>query len=1625
MKDYVSLHNHTTWSMMHSLIKPMHLFHRAKELGQSAVAVTDSGTMAAAWDCLKASKKTGVKLIMGCEFFFVEDLEDKDSYITHINLFAKNDIGYRNLLLLSKLGNDNSIITFGNVTPRIDWGLLEAHSTGTFCTTSCGNGIISHLINTRQSDKAFERAKRLKSIFGDDLAFEVQPHAMVRNASQYNDYEDQTLVNRKLIKFGDELGVKIIAATNAHYLYKHQWRAHDTILSIGSGVPVRAQSRLKYNVPEFYVKSREEVESFFKRHYGDRAAEFCDNTLYFANKCEDPEWIDPKWSNPSGKELPQFPVKDQKDYSEFKQWLSTKSIEFQSLAEDVTYLRYLCSMNAKRLIPKGKEQQYKDRIIKELDVIESLGFSSYMLIVADIIDFCKRNNYPHGIGRGCLTGDAIVYTTLGPKQLSEIKKGDYVYTHTGSIKRVEETFEYDVDEKLINIKSEFSFKTITMTPDHKVFGVKRTETDLYKNSKNKKHVKHWNSVENKPQWYPVSEMKEGDCLFTPFPQRIINNDYKDIDLAGYLNGVDAEIKNKHIILYKPKKNDLTIRNISRSTGVDRGFISRVKNGKFKTHDKIGRKNTRGIKSYEKIAQFLKNKGIEIKDWVKLKNKHSIKIKRFIKFDKNFLYLLGRFVGDGWICKPKAPHFQYNFGLAFNSSNSNGIDKTVSYLKRLGFSPREMKHNQKDLVQVVVYGKLLFNLFSSIFRDYKYEASTKHLPTFFRNLPDDLLEALLIGCVDSDGHISSARTGVDTTSKRLVLELKEAFLYLKKISYISIREPFYRGPYLCKTSYKIRFSHNHNDRVFNNGYYSIIKKLRHVYANKVYDIKVQDDHSYLTTNYVVHNSVGGCMVAYLLGIHQADPIKYDLIFERFLNKEKKSYPDIDSDFASYVKKLVQEYIINKYGEDYVAHVSNLNTITPKVYARDIARAYEFGGTRKDAVEIGTNIADSIPDGIRSVTSALENAPLFAEFAERYTELKEFAKDVGGIPRARATHAGGLIIGKRPLHEIIPLRRDKDSNVAIEYEKDRAEENGLVKMDILGLSTLDVINNTLRIIKSVGKDAPRGHWDFDSNDEKTYDLISRGDTLCVFQLGKSAGTIDLCRQVQPKCIEDIAIINSLARPSARDIRKDFIETKHGKIPVEIMHPSLQRAFGDTYGFGLYEECLMYLAQDVAGWDLNKADRLRKLTKEKGKNPKKTKQWRKEFINDSMLNGIEESVATNIWDKVIQNFSGYGFNKSHAIFYSMLGYQTAYLKAHYPVEFLTANLILEDDSNAKISEKNISRIKREMRKSGINILPPHINKSDKAYKILNDHTLLTGFRSIKYMGKDAIPDILEKRPFKSFEDFMLRIDGRKTRITAIQALIASGCFDCFGMSRKQMFLYAKDYRDKLKAFKKRNPDKEFNYPWPEDIGEWTLPEKYAMEVKYMGEAFCCGIKDAYRGFFDNWALDLSTLPEIYPDPGTKESVMLTKNDGVVEGVITDYFEFKVKNEKSKIFGEIMAKADIEDIWGNIASMTIFPGGLEHFRKRLRLLTNGKAKLEPGIGVHCSVELNWYEGNVSMIFKDLSNAMPLPPFPKEMKHKKVSMKASAKKPKKTDRLNPDQFLDLIEDELIMAGHTSSEDSI
>ena len=1537
MSKFVSLHNYTHFSILNSLLSPKDLLNKAKELGQNAIAITDRGTLAGSWDALKVSKETGIKLITGCEFYFTDDLSNKEEKPRLIVLIAKNYNGYSNLLKLNSAGFDNRYIFAKKTFPAIDWKLLEKYSKDIICLTGCGNGITGQLINSKKFDDAEAAMSRLKNIFEDNLAVEVQTNNLNRGPTYYTAGVNQIFTNLHSIRLADKLGIKIVPTCNTLYSKKEDAEIHDALLAIGQMQPIYSNARVRYNVSDFYLRSEEEVVKFFSRNYSEEFAnKICENSLYFADQCEGSQWIDLSYST-KGKELPVFPVEDESDYDDYKKWLSTRREDIKKLDQDKSYLRYRCEKAFRAKVPAGKEKEYVARLEEELDVLYYCGVSSYMLIVADYVKWARENDVSDSPGRGCLTGETKVLTTNGFKRLDEIKVNDSVFSHTGKERKILNTFKFDVSkEKLFKIKTESSFDDIILTKDHKLFASKHKITDKYIDRMNKGQTACRKYCElDGPSWIKAEDLVVNDKIYTTFPNRIIQNH----------------------ILYK----DFEVRRSS------------LGNSKL---DK----------------------------------------KEIIKFDDEFIYWLGRFTGDGWY-RYNTNERIYNIGFAFNSNDIDGIQRCKNYWEKYGFNINPIKHKTKNLIQIHIYNKDLVEKIKDLFPDYVSTSGSKHFPVCFRSFNDNGLKSLFKGLLDSDGSIKeldrgriSNRYSIDSISYRLINEAKELLLYLKVKSSISRRAPFMRGEYLCKESFKLRFRKAEFDNNNGHGYFSKILKIEEVEDKFVYDITVDQDHSYLTSNYIVHNSVAGSLIAYLLDIHKADPIKYGLVFERFHNKLKPSYSDIDCDFSKEKRHLVIEYIIKKYGKDRFAQISNYIFITPKVYVKDVSRSFELGGGRAEAVKVGESIAEIIPklvDGkeVRTYNDIMEKSPLFSEWTKKYPELDKCSK-ICGKPRALGIHAAGAIISNRPVIDIVPTRIDKDGILSTQFDKDRVEEVGLVKMDILGIETLDIIENTNKLIKSSNKKVPE--IDYNGYDEKAYKLISSGDTFGVFQFGTSAGTIDLCKKIQPKCMEDLATITTLARPASKGIREDYVKAREGKIKHKLLHPSLANALGPTFGFPLYDESLLILAKDVAGWDLAEADKLRKLTKEKGKNPAKAEKWRIEFIEGAVKNKIKEKDAADIWQEIIIPYSLYSFNKSHAVLYSMLTYHTAYLKAHFPVEFLLANLISETRSAAPAAEENIEKIKQELRAIGVQILPPDINKSKLTY-FIEDNKLLTGLDALKFVGDEAIEDMLNKRPFKDFNDFIMRTDGGKVRSNTIKALVASGCLDGFNIPRKLMFLYCEDYKKKAQVWlKKHDPEKEhFEYPWPEEK-EWSLPELYALEKEYIGEAFICGKRDAYGNFFK------------IPSTQVKDVINMTNKDEIqsMRVEVKSIFELKVKKQTSKMLGESMLKATVEDANGDQITLTIFPKNWKETKARIRDLYGNKYKFEPGVAINFTGSVNEYNDSIGVVLNKLFDFAPAPKSPKDKIAKKTSIKSIKTEEKKTNNSdNIDEFISDIEDELFDEG--------
>jgi len=520
------------------------------------------------------------------------------------------------------------------------------------------------------------------------------------------------------------------------------------------------------------------------------------------------------------------------------------------------------------------------------------------------------------------------------------------------------------------------------------------------------------------------------------------------------------------------------------------------------------------------------------------------------------------------------------------------------------------------------------------------------------------------------------------------------------------------------------------------------------------------------------SAAGSIVSYALNITEIDPLKYDLLFERFLNPERVSMPDIDIDFGDKKRDEVIEYVKNKYGKDHVAQVATFGRMEARAVIRDVGRALNFPYGEID------KIAKRIPFGA-SLENAIETVPELKEKSnsEKYKELFQIALTLEGNVRNFSTHAAGIVIGDKPLIEYIPLQLDKNNAIIAQFDKDIIEHIGLLKMDFLGLRNLTIMQDTIGMLQKNGIDINLN--EIPMNDKKTFDMLKKADSIGVFQL-ESSGMRKVLKGVQPESIDDLTAVVALYRPGA--IRaggiKEYVERKNGKKKITYPHPTLEQILKPTYGIIVYQEQIMQIANVLAGYTMSEADILRKAIGKK--KPEILKKQRSIFIEKAVKQEVDRTVATKVFD-LIEFFAGYGFNKSHAVSYATIAYQNAYLKAHYPKKYFTALL------NAYIgNEDKTSEIIYEIKNKGIDILPPDINKSDVYYNIESD-SIRFGMFAIKNIGEKILEKIIEERKlsgeFKSLNGFLKRGSPLKINKKVIENLIKAGCFDSFGKDRKEL--------------------------------------------------------------------------------------------------------------------------------------------------------------------------------------------------------------------------------------------------
>ena len=524
------------------------------------------------------------------------------------------------------------------------------------------------------------------------------------------------------------------------------------------------------------------------------------------------------------------------------------------------------------------------------------------------------------------------------------------------------------------------------------------------------------------------------------------------------------------------------------------------------------------------------------------------------------------------------------------------------------------------------------------------------------------------------------------------------------------------------------------------------------------------------------SAAGSIVSYLLHITELDPLEFDLLFERFLNPERVSMPDIDTDLCYRGRGRVIDYLAHKYGEDHVAQIITFSTLAARAVIRDVGRVMNLPLRDVD------KIAKMIPQGPGvTLEKTLESSPEFKSAYETNPTvhtLIDHCLKLEGLSRQAGTHAAGVVICSAPVDDFVPIQLTQENFIQTQYEKDQVEKLGLLKMDLLGLRNLTVIQDTVDMIKenrNIDLDVRKIPY----KDKATSEMLCQGDTIGVFQ-SESSGYTNLLMQLAPDAFQDLIPMVALYRPGplGSGMAEDFIKRKHGKIPVEYPHPMLEPVLKETYGVILYQEQVMRIASVMGGFSLGQADLLRRAMGHKESDVLLAQ--RQAFLEGAEKQGVSSEVANHVFDLMV-HFAGYGFNKSHSVCYAWIAWQTAYLKAHFRPEFMAAMMTCYNGDRGKVS-----RYVANSRKHGVKLVAPNVNRSRASFAA-SGNTILFGLSGIQHLGDAAVESIIEARekdgPFTSLSDFLERVDGRTVNARACESLIKCGALDDLGANRPQM--------------------------------------------------------------------------------------------------------------------------------------------------------------------------------------------------------------------------------------------------
>lgn len=744
--------------------------------------------------------------------------------------------------------------------------------------------------------------------------------------------------------------------------------------------------------------------------------------------------------------------------------------------------------------------------------------------------------------------------------------------------------------------------------------------------------------------------------------------------------------------------------------------------------------------------------------------------------------------------------------------------------------------------------------------------------------------------------------------------------------------------LCEKGLKNRYS-NVTKELEERLYYELntIKNMGFVdYFLIVWDfIKYSRDHGISVGP--GRGSAAGSLVSYSLGITNIDPIRFSLLFERFLNPERLTMPDIDVDFCFERRQEVIDYVVGKYGKDRVVQIVTFGTMAARAVIRDVGRALNMPYAQRDA------ISKMIPNELGiTITKALDMNPELKKLYNEDEEVRyliDMSLRLEGLPRHASMHAAGVVISNAPADEYVPLSRGSDDTITTQFTMTTLEELGLLKMDFLGLRTLTVIQNAVDLINRNRLAADKLDIDaIDYDDKNVYELISSGKNEGVFQL-ESAGMKNFMKELKPGNIEDVIAGISLYRPGPMDFIPKYIKGKQHPEQIVYDCPELEPILRQTYGCIVYQEQVMQIVRDLAGYSYGRSDLVRRaMSKKKAAVMEKERKNfvygnTEEGVKGCVANGIPEDIANKIYDEMT-DFAKYAFNKSHAAAYAVVSYQTAFLKCYYPVEFMAALMTSVMDNPKKVAEYIYT-----CRQMGIAILPPDVNVGESAFSV-DKGKIRYGLAAIKGVGKPVIEALVAEREqngrFKNLRDFAERLSGREVNKRTVESFIKSGAFDSLHATRKQMMHVYTSVLDDVSQEKKKaitgqmslfdfleEDDKISITSAMPDVGEFAKEELLAYEKEILGVYLSGHPLEAYEGLLVKNVTALTTDFESEEETGEPK-----KQDGElvrVGGIITEI------TRKTTRTNSMMAFLTLEDLVGTV-EVIVFPKDYEKYKEQIR---------------------------------------------------------------------------------------------